>query len=166
MKSVRFHLMLWLVSVCTISMEAPAQISSANQKIFVMRLKPHEDLKKSIQQFAVANKLKAAAIVTCVGSLEQYNLRFANQPNGVKGTGHFEILSLTGTFSDSAAHLHLSVADSTGKTIGGHLLDENLAYTTAEIVIVEMNDLEFKREVDSTYGYPELIIRKREKKKP
>jgi predicted DNA-binding protein with PD1-like motif len=132
----------------------------------VFRLKPHEDLKKSTQQFAVANKIKAGAIVTCVGSLEQYNLRFANQQNGVKANGHFEILSLTGTFSDTSMHLHLSLADSIGKTIGGHLLDENLVYTTAEIVIVEMTDLEFERKVDSTYGYSELFIRKKEMKKP
>jgi predicted DNA-binding protein with PD1-like motif len=147
-------------------MEASAQSSSVNQNMFVFRLKPHEDLKKSIQQFASANKIKAGAIVTCVGSLEQYNLRFANQQNGSKASGHFEILSLTGTFSETSMHLHLSLGDSTGKTVGGHLLDENLVYTTAEIVIVEITDLEFQREVDSTYGYPELVIRKKEKKKP
>jgi predicted DNA-binding protein with PD1-like motif len=144
-------------------METTGQYSSAIQNIFVFRLKPHEDLKKSIFQFAAEHQIKAGAIVTCVGSLEQYNLRFANQKTGSKATGHFEILSLTGTFSDSAMHLHLSVADSTGKTAGGHLLDENLVYTTAEIVVMEMTDLDFQREIDSAYGYPELIIRKKKK---
>ena len=156
--------MLYLVLVSPFSMEAFAQ-SSLNQKMYAFRLKPHEDLKKSILQFAKAENIKAGAIVTCVGSLEQYHIRFANQQNGSKANGHFEILSLTGTFSDSSMHLHLSLGDNTGKTVGGHLLDENLVYTTAEIVMVEMTDLEFQREVDSTYGYPELVIRKKEKKK-
>ena len=32
-------------------------------------------------------------MITCVGSLTDYNLRFANQPEGSKGSGHFEIVS-------------------------------------------------------------------------
>jgi len=141
-----------------------AQSASQQQNMYVLRLKPHADLKQSIFEFAKANKIKAGAIVTCVGSLEQYNLRFANQQNGTKATGHFEVLSLSGTFSDSSMHLHLSVADSTGKTIGGHLLDENLVYTTIELVIADLTDLEFTRETDSTYGYQELVIKKKPEK--
>jgi len=132
--------------------------------MYVLRLKPHADLKQSIFEFKKPNKIKAGAIVTCVGNLEQYNLRFANQQNGTKATGHFEVLSLSGTFSDSSMHLHLSVADSTGKTIGGHLLDENLFYTTIELVIADLTDLEFTRETDSTYGYQELVIKKKPEK--
>jgi uncharacterized protein len=128
--------------------------------IHVFRLHPHQDLKKSIIEFTKANSIRAACIVTCVGSLEQVNLRFANQQTGSLLNGFHEILSLAVTFSDTAAHLHLSVADNTGKTIGGHLLDDNLVYTTAEIVIMELSDLEFVREVDPTYGYPELKIKK------
>jgi uncharacterized protein len=164
MKIATFVLGLFFVS--TLHMETFAQIASVNQQFFVLRLKPHDDLKKSIQQFAKSHNMKAGAIVTCVGSVEQYHLRFANQAVGSKVNAHFEILSLTGTFSDSSMHLHLAVADSTGKSVGGHLLDETLVYTTAELVLVEMRDLEFQREVDSTYGYPELVIRKKEIKKP
>lgn len=157
--------MLSFIFAIALTMDVAGQSSSVKQNIFVLRVKPHEDLKKSIQHFAVNNHIKAAAIVTCVGSLEQYHLRFANQQTGTKAAGHFEILSLTGTFSDSSMHLHLALADSTGKAIGGHLLDENLIYTTAEIVLMEMIDLEFQREVDSTYGFPELKVNQKEKKK-
>lgn len=161
MISLRNTFILFSIFVLAISMETQGQ-SSINQRIHVFRLKPHEDLKKSIQEFAHINHIRAGAIVTCVGSLEQYTLRFANQQNATAAIGHFEILSLTGTLSDSAIHVHLSVADSTGKTIGGHLLDGNLIYTTAEIVLIEMTDLEFHREIDSTHGYPELIIKKKQ----
>lgn len=141
-----------------------AQSASQQQTMHVLRLKPHADLKQSVFEFAKANKIKAGAIVTCVGSLEQFNLRFANQQNGTKATGHFEVLSLSGTFSDSSMHLHLSVADSAGKTFGGHLLDESLVFTTLELVLVELTDLEFTRETDSTYGYQELVVKKKPKK--
>jgi len=166
MKISRVTFVLGLFFFSTLLMETSAQFISVNQQFFVLRLKPHEDIKKTIQLFAATHHIKAGAIVTCVGSVEQYHLRFANQPTGSKATGHFEILSLSGTFSDSAMHLHLALADSTGKNVGGHLLDETLVYTTAEIVLVDMRDLEFQREVDSTYGYPELVVRKKEIKKP
>lgn len=130
-------------------------------QIHVLRLKPHEDLKACVQNWAKENQIKAAAIVTCVGSLEQVHLRYANQSTGSTSLGFFEILSLSGTVSDSSVHLHLSVADSDGVTKGGHLLDQNFIYTTAEIVIAELPDVEFHREMDATYGYTELKIQKR-----
>jgi predicted DNA-binding protein with PD1-like motif len=132
----------------------------SHPKIFVTRLKPHADLRESILDFARSNKIKAGVVLTCVGSLEQLNLRFANQPSGSLLRGYFEILSLSGTFSDTSSHLHLSVADHTGKTIGGHLLTGNLIYT-AEIAFAELTDLEFHRVLDPTYGYRELIVHER-----
>jgi predicted DNA-binding protein with PD1-like motif len=142
--------------------------TSSSVQFFTLRLKPHEDLKAQLISFAEKNDWKAACIVTCVGSLEQFHLRYANQEKGEIRKGHFEIISLTGTFSNTSSHLHISVSDTTGATIGGHLLDRNLIYTTAEIVIAEQTDLEFVREQDATYGYNELVIRskKQKNKKP
>lgn len=129
-------------------------------KVHVFRLKPHDDLKKKIEEFAKTNNIAAGVIVTCVGSLEQYNLRFANRKVQTQGKGHFEIVSLTGTLASSSMHLHISIADENGKTIGGHLMDQNYIYTTAEIAILELADLEFVREADATYGYRELVVKK------
>lgn len=129
--------------------------------VHVMRFKPHEDLKKSLTEFVERNKIEAGIILTCVGSLEQINLRFANQSEGKKATGHWEIVSLTGTLSVHGFHLHMSVSDSSGVTTGGHLLDDNLIYTTAEIAIMEIPTLRFTRELDNTYGYKELSVRKK-----
>jgi predicted DNA-binding protein with PD1-like motif len=125
---------------------------------YVFRLLPHQDLKQSILEFARAAKIEAGVILTCVGSLEQYNLRFANQKEGSKQRGYFEIVSLTGTFSQMACHLHMSISDSEGKTTGGHLLDDNLIFTTAEIAIADLPELKFEREPDPTYGYAELKV--------
>ena len=111
--------------------------------------------------FARENNIKAGAIVSCVGSLEQYNIRFANQPGGTLQKGYFEIVSLVGTFDASSSHIHISVSDANGHTTGGHLMSNSLVYTTAEIVVVELTDLEFTREKDPTYGYHELVVKKR-----
>lgn len=128
-----------------------------------LRLSPGQDLRQQLQAYAEAHHLKAAAIVTCVGSLTRANLRLANQEGGSVRTGHFEIVSLVGTLSTNGSHLHLAVADSTGQTIGGHLLDGCLIYTTAEIVLAELPELEFAREPDPVTTWKELSIRKAKK---
>jgi predicted DNA-binding protein with PD1-like motif len=126
-----------------------------------IRLKPFADLKKEIEAYAKANNMQAGWISTCVGSLTDYNIRFANLQQGTKGNGHYEIVSLTGTVSVNGCHLHISISDSTGKTIGGHLLDSNVIYTTAEIVITEDDDFVFTREKDGSTPWEELQIKKK-----
>jgi uncharacterized protein len=141
-------------------MSSPTQQVAAFGRFFAFRLTPHADLRRSLAAFAAENHIQAGAVVTCVGSLEQLNLRFANQSEGTTKSGHFEIVSLVGTFSEKAAHIHISVADNAGAMLGGHLLENNLVYTTAEIVVVELLGVEFGREKDATYGYDELVIKR------
>lgn len=128
-------------------------------QVHVFRLKPHEDLKVAIVEYAKANSITAGIVLTCVGSLEEYHIRFANEKAGKKQWGYFEIVSLTGTFSTTSSHLHISVSDSKGNTTGGHLLDGNHIYTTAEIAIGALPDLTFQREIDPTYGFSELVVK-------
>lgn len=122
------------------------------------RLKPGQDLKSAIQELAKEKQIKAGWISTCVGSLTNYKIRFANQPEGSSDSGHFEIVSLTGTVSVNGSHLHISISDRTGKTIGGHLMEGCTIYTTAEIVILSSNEFIFKREKDGTTPWEELKI--------
>ncbi|MEO8174121.1 MAG: PPC domain-containing DNA-binding protein [Sediminibacterium sp.] len=128
------------------------------------RLKPGQDLKASIDSFVKAKKIQAGWIATCVGSLTDYNIRFANQEKGYSDKGHFEIVSLVGTVSVNGSHLHVSISDSTGKTVGGHLLEGCKIYTTAEIVITETKELIFARENDGSTPWQELQVK--EAKKP
>lgn len=129
--------------------------------IHAFRLKPGQDLKNEIEAYVLQHNIEAGWVMTCVGSVTQYHLRFANQPQGTKDNSHFEIVSLTGTVSINGNHLHMSVSDSTGRTIGGHLLDSKIIYTTAEIVIGEGKQLEFTREKDGTTEWEELQIKKK-----
>ncbi len=125
---------------------------------YALRLKPGADLRKSIEDFVREQRLTAAWIATCAGSLQIYNIRFANQAEGVKAEGHFEIVTLAGTLSVNGCHLHISVSDSTGHTIGGHLLEGNIVYTTAELVIQSDDSLIFDRRKDEATGWKELEI--------
>ena len=136
---------------------APAAIASP-LRTYALRLKPGQDLRRELLAFAQAHGLRAACVLTGVGSLTTVTLRLANQESPTVYQGHFEIVSLVGTLSVNGSHLHLSVADSTGRTLGGHLLDGNLIYTTAELVIGELPALDFRRETDPTFGYQELVV--------
>jgi len=127
-------------------------------KVYVFRLKPGDDLRKSIEALVEEKNIKAGWINTCVGSLTDYSIRFANQQDGIHDSGHFEIVSLTGTVSVSGSHLHICISDSTGKTIGGHLLEGCKIYTTAEIVIGSTIAYEFKRKKDGTTEWEELQV--------
>lgn len=46
------------------------------------------------------------------------------------------------------------------KTIGGHLKDGSIIYTTAEIVIGILPAVLYERAVDPTYGFKELVIKR------
>ena len=126
---------------------------------YALRLRPCQDLKQELAAFVAAHHLRAGAVLTCVGSLTEVVLRLANQEGPTTYHGHFEIVSLVGTLSTAGSHLHLAVADSTGRTIGGHLLDGCRVYTTAELVLAELPALEFQRETDPTFGYQELVLK-------
>ena len=130
-------------------------------KIHAVRLKPGNDLRKEIESFIQKKKIEAGWIMTGVGSITQANIRFANESNGTRFNGHFEIVSLTGTVSINGSHMHISISDSTGKTIGGHLLEENIIYTTGEIVIGESKGIQFIRKKDCATGWKELVVKKK-----
>jgi predicted DNA-binding protein with PD1-like motif len=151
-------------------MRSPLLISllliSCNQTMIVthaLRLKPKDKLKESVQSYVNQHHIKAGWISACAGSLTKYNIRLANQTTGNLSEGHFEIVSLSGTVSENGSHIHICISDSTGKTIGGHLLDDNIIYTTAEIVILEDKSLIFEREKDGTTDWPELKILNKQK---
>ncbi len=131
---------------------------SSPAKTYALRLRPGDDLRQGLLAFVQAQHIRAGAVLTCVGSLTVATLRLANQEGPSEYRGHFEIVSLVGTLSTNGSHLHLAVADSTGRTLGGHLLDGCRVYTTAEIVLAELPDLEFRRETDPAFGYQELTI--------
>jgi len=130
-------------------------------KTHVSRLLPGNDLRKEIEFFVKDKGVLAGWIACGVGSLRDYNIRFANQREGTNGQGYLKIVTLTGTVSVNGCHIHISISDETGKTIGGHLLEGNLVYTTAEIVIQEADDLIFRREIDKATGWKELLIERR-----
>jgi uncharacterized protein len=130
-------------------------------KTYAFRLRPGQDLRSSLEIFAHENNILAGFILTCVGSLRVAALRMANQPATTLLEGKFEIVSLVGTLGPDGPHLHISISDSTGRTLGGHLQEGSLIYTTAEVVLGDLEELVFKRPIDPQTTYDELQPRPR-----
>lgn len=141
-----------------------ARSTHSNMTIHALRLHPGQDLKRELESFVKSEQLHAGFIMTCVGSLRKAVIRPANQQEALVRAEKFEIVSLVGTLSPDGLHLHISLSDSTGATIGGHLLEGNEVYTTAEIVIGEAEQLQFHRETDPETTFKELTIKPRAEK--
>lgn len=128
-------------------------------KIHAFRLTKGMDLKKSIEQYVVNNKIKSGVILSAVGCLYQVCLRTADGKTVKTINEDCEIVSATGTLSIDGCHIHISVSDVNLRTIGGHLKDNCLVNVTAEIVLAEFNEYNFSREFDENTGYKELVIK-------
>ena len=130
----------------------------AAMKTFALTLKPQQDLRQALEIFTQEKDVKAGFILTAIGSLKQASIRFANQQEATVLQDKFEILSLNGTLAKTGIHLHITIADCQGKTIGGHLETGCIIYTTAEIVIGLSEDFTFIRTIDTQTGYKELKV--------
>ena len=139
----------------------PKFLNSGKSNIIahVFRLKPGDDLLNSIKEYVNEKKIKAGFIMSCVGSLQEINIRLANADKFLVKKDHFEIVSLVGCVScNNRFHLHISISDSEGDTKGGHLKDKNIVYTTAEVVIGELPELSFSEVNNPGEDWPELQI--------
>ncbi|MGH9748006.1 MAG: PPC domain-containing DNA-binding protein [Candidatus Acidiferrales bacterium] len=134
-------------------------ISTEHMRIHVVRLRPGDDLLGSIRAYVNQNHIQAAVLLSSVGSLTQASIRYANQPEAHIHTGHFEIVSITGTVEEGGEHIHLSISTGQGTMIGGHLMTGCKIYTTSEVTLAELVGVRFARETDKEgSGWDELKI--------
>ena len=75
---------------------------------FAFRLRPHEELMAGIIAFAKEHHIRAGVILTCVGSLEQVTLRYANTGKATQLIGHFEIVRLLELLLSTVASIYIS----------------------------------------------------------
>ncbi len=132
------------------------------QSTIVERLVPGEELQSALKRIAFEHNVKAGVIVCAVGSLSVASLRMAGANEARTIDGPLEIVSITGTLSDTSMHVHMSVSDASGKTIGGHLVAGCKVFTTIELVILDLSDQwSFTRKKDEQTNYLELDPRPR-----
>ena len=121
---------------------------SFNASRFVaLRLDPGEDVLLSLRAAVEEQRIRNAAILSGVGSLDRYHfhvVRTTNMPPGntfVRGEGPFDILTVTGLVVDGAVHAHITFSN-TELAMGGHLEEGCRVLTFAVIVMAEALDVD------------------------
>lgn len=141
-------------------MRAKDLVSSS--QFYSLRLQPGAELIEQLRQFIQVNHIKAGWIASVVGSLSSVSLRYAGCEWTSLIEGKFEVIALGGTLNSQFEHLHMSVADETGRVIAGHVMSGNIVRTTLELIIGELCDVEFSRQHCVLSGYDELVISSKE----
>ena len=134
-------------------------MSAAPLRPPALRPAPGAALRDALEALVAREGLRAACVLSAVGSLDRAMVRLADEPTPSAFDGPFEIVALSGTLSPDGAHLHVALADANGIVIGGHLGLGSIVRTTAELVVGELQGLEFSRVPDMQTGYRELVIR-------
>ena len=127
-----------------------------------IRLKQGVDLKKEIERIANENNVNAGCLLSIVGGLSKAVLKTPRKPGEISTHNlekEMEIVSGTGTLSKTGHHIHISVSDKTGLTIGGHLDYGCIVRVTTELVSLAFDDVFYTREDDPNTGFKELVIK-------
>jgi predicted DNA-binding protein with PD1-like motif len=133
-------------------------------KLHAIRIKDGEDLYQAIEMYIQKHAIKAGFIVGGAAGLKALHLRLPatteNRPM-LRDENIYEVASIAGTVGMEAMHIHVSVACENGQVLGGHLMQEgNIVRFTAEIGILEAEDMNFVREPDTSTGWDELVVQK------
>jgi predicted DNA-binding protein with PD1-like motif len=124
-----------------------------------LRLCPNQDLRASLESITAEQGVPAAFVLQGIGSLNTAQIRFAGMPQATVLSGSLEILTLGGSLSSDGAHLHITVADTQGRVVGGHVGYGCIVRTTVEVLLALLPDYHFSREPDAESGFTELAIR-------
>jgi hypothetical protein len=129
-------------------------------KLLPLRLQPGDDLRRALEAAVAGHGLEAAFVLQGIGSLHDALLRLAGAETSTLVAGDSEILTLAGSLAPGASHLHASLADASGRVIGGHLPYGCRVRTTAEVLLALLPDWTFAREADAATGFAELSVRR------
>ena len=153
-------ILILILGLSTLSFAAEFAPKPSRVEAHIIRIKPNEDPYLILKNYVTEKKIHSASITSAVGSLSEAMIRFANQKEYSKLKGSKEVVSFSGTLGDQIKpHLHISLADEKGATLGGHLGEGSKVYTTLEVVIHAYPDVEFIRKPDPTFGYDELSFK-------
>ncbi len=133
------------------------------KRLHVFRIKPNEDLFKSIVKYCEEHKIKSAIVLGIIGSLKKARLGFLKKLPGKyiekEFNGPLEIVSGQGSVAiceqEVITHIHICVGNEK-KAVAGHLLPGSIVFSTAEVAIAELWE-QLKRKKDEYTGLFELV---------
>lgn len=143
------------------------------KEIVTFRLKPGDDVLKSIIQACEDNGVKNGVILCGIGSLRgaklfnptpvplsvsKFGYGYPPQPQELR-TGAIELLAVNGIIlhgDDGKVnpHIHFTVSDELGCAWGGHMVEGNVVLLTVEVVIGVIDKVDMVRKFNEEAGIP------------
>jgi hypothetical protein len=127
-------------------------------RIIFSRVLEGEDLADAIKKKVEKEKVKAGIFIV-IGSLRRAVLGYYKEGEykTIKLDGPLEIASGMGNVAvdekeQVIIHAHLVVSNEKSEAFGGHLMKGSLVGATAELVIIEVADVDLKRALDEKTG--------------
>ena len=127
-------------------------------KALPLRLRPGDDLRRSIETAVIQHGADAAFVLSGIGSLAHARLRLAGENAPRDHAAPLELLTLAGSIGNGTSHLHAAIATAAGDVIGGHVAYGCTVRTTAELLLVLLDEFTFSRAPDAATGFDELVI--------
>ena len=146
-------------------------------EVIFTRLRPGEDLFKTLTEVCKENGLERAVILSAIGSLCDVAFRDlktgidlsvnVDKTNLMKEYGPFELLTLEGNVvplvgefgalkdGDLVLHLHATLGTAYGNVFGGHLFEATI-FTTTEIFIAKAKNSAVKKKQSAVTGLTEM----------
>ncbi len=132
------------------------------KKVHVFRVKPKQELLGSIASYCREHGIKSGVVIGIIGSVERaklnYLMELPGKYEGVEYDGPLEIVCAQGSVAlkDNELIVHIHIQLSEQKACHGGHLAEAIVFSTAEVVIAEL-DYQLKRQFDSYTGLNELV---------
>ena len=131
------------------------------RKIHIFRVKPKQELASEIANYCRQNGISSGVVIGIIGSVESVKLNFLKELPGKYETvdypGPLEIVCAQGSIAlkdaEAIVHVHIQVS-SLNECRGGHLVEARV-FSTAEVVIAEL-DYQLHRYADDYTGLNEL----------
>ncbi|OUT72938.1 MAG: glutaredoxin [Synechococcus sp. TMED19] len=104
-----------------------------------LKLAPGSDLRESLQELAQQHQADGF-VLGVVGNLSRAAFQCPGQPQPTVMEGDLEIITLNGTISPEAVHLHLSLSDGACQVWGGHLEPGTRVLKGADLLVGLLED--------------------------
>ena len=115
-------------------------VSSAVERVVVVRLKNGTDLLAGLREAVAREKIRNGVILSAFGSVTSYHVHVVDNttfpPKDVykKGEGPYDLLNVSGMILGGRVHPHITLANP-NQSIGGHLEEGTRVFTFATISI-------------------------------
>ena len=132
-------------------------IEAKTGRIIIERLTKGKDLLEEIKRVAESTRVNGGFLAV-IGALSKVVFGFYEEKRykKVEIDGPLEMLSCIGNISESEGekiiHAHITVSNNKGEAYGGHLLPGCIIDPTAELIIIEGENLTLKRKLDEETG--------------